>query len=82
MEAIYAVYTGWDSALDVKSVEGLNVQTVRVNLKAKTDSADIGRFSLRDDLGNVVPIILATVGGDGGRYCSRRATRTRTARIT
>lgn len=65
VETVYAVYTGWDSALDVKSVEGLNVQTVRVNLKAKIDSADIGRFSLRDDLGNVVPIILATVGGDG-----------------
>lgn len=65
VEAVYAVYTGWDSALDVKSVEGLNVQTVRVNLKAKTDSADIGRFSLRDDLGNIVPIILVTVGGDG-----------------
>lgn len=65
VDAIYAVYTGWGSALDVKSVEGLNVQTVRVNLKAKTESADIGRFSLRDDLGNVVPIILATVGGDG-----------------
>ncbi|MEV5028016.1 Ig-like domain-containing protein [Paenibacillus sp. LPE1-1-1.1] len=65
VDAIYAVYTGWGSALDVKSVEGLNVQTVRVNLKAKTESADIGRFTLRDDLGNVVPIILATVGGDG-----------------
>lgn len=65
VEAVYAVYTGWNSALDVKSVEGLNVQTVRVNLKTKTDSADIGRFSLRDDYGNVVPIILATVGGDG-----------------
>ncbi|OBZ09447.1 Ig-like domain-containing protein [Bacillus sp. FJAT-26390] len=65
VEAVYAVYTGWDSALDVKSVEGLNVQTVRVNLKTKTDSADIGRFSLRDDLGNVVPIILATLSGDG-----------------
>lgn len=65
VDAIYAVYTGWGSALDVKSVEGLNVQTVRVNLKAKTESADIGRFSLRDDLGNVVPIILTTVGGDG-----------------
>ncbi|MCA0754226.1 Ig-like domain-containing protein [Paenibacillus sp. N4] len=65
VEAVYAVYTGWDSALDVKSVEGVGVQTVRVNLKAKTDSADIGRFNLRDDLGNVVPILLSTVGGDG-----------------
>lgn len=65
VEAIYAVYTGWVIALDVKSVEGLNVQTVRVNLKAKTDLADSGRFSLRDDLGNVVPVIHATVSGDG-----------------
>lgn len=65
VEAVYAVYAGWASALDVKSVEGLSVQSVRVNLKAKADSADIGQFSLRDDLGNVVPILLATVGGDG-----------------
>jgi hypothetical protein len=65
VDAIYAVYTGWESALDIKSVDGLNVQTVRVNLKSKTDSAEIGRFSLRDDAGNNVPIYLATVNGDG-----------------
>ncbi|MCR2805648.1 Ig-like domain-containing protein [Paenibacillus soyae] len=65
VEAIYAVYTGWGSLLDVRSVEALNVQTVRVNLKAKAESADIGRFTLRDDLGNVVPIHLATVSADG-----------------
>lgn len=65
VEAIYAVYTGWNSVLDVRSVEAMNVQTVRVNLKVKTDSADIARFYLRDDLGNVVPILLSTVSGDG-----------------
>lgn len=65
VDAIYAVYTGWESALDIKSVDGLNVQTVRVNLKSKTDSADIARFSLRDDAGNNVPVYLATVNGDG-----------------
>lgn len=65
VDAIYAVYTGWESALDVKSVEGLSVQSVRVNLKTKVSSADIGRFSLRDDRNNIVPIYLATVNGDG-----------------
>ncbi|MDQ6423617.1 Ig-like domain-containing protein [Paenibacillus sp. LHD-117] len=65
VEAVYAVYSGSTSTLDVRSVEGVNVQMVRVNLKAKTDSADIGRFSLRDDLGNVVPIIVTTISGDG-----------------
>ncbi len=65
VEAIYAVYMGWGSMLDVKSVEALNVQSIRVNLKAQAGSADIGRFTLRDDLGNVVPILVATVSGDG-----------------
>lgn len=65
VEATYAVYSGWVSALDVRSVEGINVQTVRVNLKSKADSADIARFSLRDDRGNDVPVVYATVAGDG-----------------
>ncbi|RIX50250.1 hypothetical protein D3P08_20575 [Paenibacillus nanensis] len=65
VEAIYAVYIGSGTALDVRSVEGLNVQTVRVNLKAKAGSADVNRFSLRDDLGNAVPILYSTVSADG-----------------
>lgn len=65
VEAIYAVYIGSGTTLDVRSVEGLNVQTVRVNLKAKAGSADVNRFSLRDDLGNAVPILYSTVSGDG-----------------
>lgn len=65
VDAIYAVYTGWESALDVRSVDGLNVQTVRVNLKTRTDSADMSRFSLRDDAGNAVPIYVAALNGDG-----------------
>ncbi|MHA6484204.1 Ig-like domain-containing protein [Paenibacillus sp. strain BS8-2] len=65
VEAIYAVFTGWESELEVRSIEGLSVQSVRVNLKSKTESADISRFSIYDHAGNHVPIYLATLSNDG-----------------
>ncbi|REK76810.1 Ig-like domain-containing protein [Paenibacillus paeoniae] len=65
VDAVYAVYSGWNTALDVRSVEAVDVQLVKVNLRTKIDSTETGRFSLRDDRGNDVPIVYATVGGDG-----------------
>ncbi|MFD0587339.1 Ig-like domain-containing protein [Paenibacillus sp. GCM10027627] len=65
VEAVYAVYTGWDTALDIRSVEGLTAQTVRVNLKTKTASAEAKRFVIRDDLGNNVPVYQSIVSSDG-----------------
>jgi len=65
VDAVYAVYTGWGILLDVKSVEAISVQTVRVNLKSKAESADISRFSLRDDRNTIVPILLSSLSGDG-----------------
>ncbi|RJX40510.1 hypothetical protein D3P09_00345 [Paenibacillus pinisoli] len=65
VDAVYALYSGWDTALDVRSVEAVDIQLVRVNLKTKIDSVDTSRFSLRDDRGNSVQVVYASVANDG-----------------